>query len=166
MNGSMKKYSIGIDLGGTNIAAALVSHAGVITIRRSIPTQRGRNYKLIVKDMAMLCSALIEEKGLEISNIVSIGIGSPGLLDKINGLVCYANNLEFENAPICPELLKYLSIPVYLENDANAAAFGEYMVGAGKYCSNLVVITLGTGVGSGVIMNNEIMGGDINPSAE
>lgn len=158
--------NIGIDLGGTNIAAAIVNDEGKIIRQGSTPTMNERNYQEIVKDMAMLCLKLIDEEGLSKEDIHSVGIGSPGTPDPVNGIIVYANNLQFNNAPIRTEFQKYYDIPVFVENDANVAALGEYESGAGAHYKDFVAITLGTGVGSGIIIDRKIIGGSWNGGAE
>lgn len=159
-------YNIGIDLGGTNIAAAIVDEKGNILRKGSVPTMRERDYTAIVKDMALLAIQLINEHGLTTSDIHSVGIGSPGTPDTEKGLIVYANNLRFKNAPIREEFVKYLNLPVYIENDANAAAYGEFVAGVGDKYTDFVAVTLGTGVGSGVIVNNKIITGSYHGGAE
>lgn len=160
-------YFIGVDLGGTSIKAAVVSEEGKILIKDSVPTYAERSSGEILKDMAMLIKDLIAEAGLKEEQITSIGVGSPGTPDVENGVLLYANNFaDFNNAPIRSELQKYFDMPVYLENDANVAALGESLVGAGQGYKNCVAITLGTGVGSGIIINGKIYGGSFHGGAE
>ena len=159
-------YNIGIDLGGTNIAVAIVTETGEIVRKGSTPTLNDRKYDAIVKDMAELCMKLMAEEGLEVEDIHSVGIGSPGTPDPVHGVIVYANNLHFNNAPIRQEFQKYLDLPVYVENDANVAALGEYESGAGKLYKDFVAITLGTGVGSGIIIDRKIISGSWYGGAE
>lgn len=166
MNGGLYMYYIGVDLGGTNIAAAIVTEEGKIIRRSSVPTLRGREYPEILKDMADLCLRLMEEEGLEEKDIHSIGIGSPGSVDPENGILVYANNLKFDNVPMRAEMQKYISVPVYIENDANSAALGESISGAAKKYGDSVTVTLGTGVGGGVIVNGKILTGSFHAGAE
>jgi glucokinase len=149
---------IGVDLGGTNIAAGVVDENGKILSQGSTPTLSERHYSEIVKDMADLCKKVTEEAGLSISEIQAIGIGSPGSIDNKNGVVVYANNIKMDNTPIAAELQKYINVPVNVENDANAAAFGEYVINGGGV-NDFIFITLGTGVGGGVIINKKIYRG-------
>lgn len=151
-------YYIGVDLGGTNIAVGVVTEEGKIIATDSVPTLAEREYPEIVADMAMVCKRVVEKAGLEMKDIKAIGIGTPGSVDHKNGVVLYANNLKFENTPLAEELGKYFDIPVRLENDANAAAFGEYVVN-GKGTKDFVFITLGTGVGGGIIINEKLYTG-------
>ena len=151
-------YYIGIDLGGTNIAVGLVDDTGKIIESKSTPTLSPRSYKEIVADMARLSKEIIKNAGLEISDIKSIGIGSPGSVDNDRGMVIYANNLKFDHAPIAEELRKHIDLPVHMENDANAAAFGEYVVN-GDGAKNVIFVTLGTGVGGGIIIDGKLYKG-------
>lgn len=159
-------YNIGIDLGGTNIAVAIVSDGGEIVAKDSTPTLRERDVDEIIKDMASLCLKLLKEKNINIDNINSIGVGSPGIPDPVNGVIVYANNLNFDNTSVRNKLQKYINKPVYVENDANLAAIGEYEFGAGRKYKDLVAITLGTGVGAGVIIDGKIIGGSFHAGAE
>lgn len=149
---------IGIDLGGTNIAIGIVDDDAKIIVKGSTPTYNERSYQEIVKDMAELSKELIKKAGLEIEDIKGIGVGSPGSIDAKNGVVVYANNLEFNNVPLREELNKYFDVPVAVENDANAAALGEYKA-TGIESECFVAITLGTGVGSGIVIDGKIFRG-------
>lgn len=151
-------YYIGIDLGGTNIAAGIVDENRKIICNDSKPTLSTRHYSEIVKDMADLCNELIEKAGLTVSDISGIGIGSPGTIDNKNGVVVYANNLGWYDIPLAAELKKYIDVPINIENDANAAAYGEF-VECGGDVDSFVAITLGTGVGGGVIIDRKIYRG-------
>lgn len=159
-------YHIGIDLGGTNIAAGLVDVQGRILRRGSVPTRREREYPEIVRDMAMLSLKLVKDAGLDIKQIRSIGVGAPGTPDCINGILVYANNLKFRNVPIRSELRKYIDLPVYLDNDANAAALAESVAGAAKGTADSVTVTLGTGVGGGVVIGGKVYSGFNNAASE
>lgn len=160
-------YNIGIDLGGTNIAAAIVAEDGKIIRKGSTPTMNERSQEEIIKDMAMLAMKLVkEEKGISMDEIHSIGVGSPGTPDPEKGMIVYANNINFHNTPIRDEIRKYIDKPVYVGNDANVAALGEYESGSGSMYNDLVAITLGTGVGSGVIINGTIIDGSFYGGAE
>jgi glucokinase len=150
---------IGIDLGGTNIAAGIVNEEGKILVKESIPTGATRGYEEIVADMAHLSLSLLEKIGMTIDDVSSVGIGSPGSVDHKNGILIYSNNLTFRFAPLRTEMQKYINKNVYLENDANCATIAESIAGAGKGISDMVAITLGTGVGGGIIINQRIYRG-------
>lgn len=151
-------YYIGVDLGGTNIAVGLVDDNGKILDSMSTPTLSPRSYKEIVADMARLIKEIINNAGLSVNDIESIGIGSPGSVDDDRGMIIYANNLDIDHAPIAEEMRKHIDLPVHIENDANAAAFGEYVVN-GKGAKNVIFVTLGTGIGGGIIINGKLYKG-------
>ena len=152
-------YCVGIDLGGTNIAAGLVDLDGNIIYKDSVPTQRQRQYQEIIKDMAMLAKEVIEKSNVPMEKVKSIGVGSPGTPDCKNGIIVYNNNLNFRNVPIREEMQKYLDLPVYVDNDANCAALAESAAGAAKGTKTSVTITLGTGIGSGIIIDGKVYSG-------
>lgn len=149
---------IGIDLGGTNIAVGIVDENGKILVKGSTPTLSVRSYREIVKDMVDLSNELLEKASLTVADIKAVGVGSPGSIDSKNGVVVYANNLGFNNAPLREELQKYFDVPVAVENDANAAALGEYKA-TSVDAECFVAVTLGTGVGGGIIINGKIFSG-------
>ena len=153
-------YRIGIDLGGTNIAAAIVSEDFQIVKKMSVPTLRERDASFIMDDMAQLCRDLCASAGYTLDDIEAIGIASPGIANHTDGVVEYSCNLGFRKFPICKELSKRLGIEnIHVENDANAAAWGEAVAGAAKGSRNSVMITLGTGVGGGVIIDGKVFSG-------
>lgn len=152
-------YYIGIDLGGTNIAAGILDKDLKMIIKGSVPTGKGREYTEIIKDMAHLALKLIKEAGLSCDDFEYIGVGSPGVCDRERGILLYANNLSFNDVPISSEMQKYLTLPVRLDNDANCAALGESMAGAASDVSDSITITLGTGIGGGIVINNRIFSG-------
>ncbi len=156
---------IGIDLGGTNIVVGIVNNDGKIIAQDSVPTLAGRSYVEIVKDMVILSEKLVVQNGLSMNDIKAVGIGCPGSVDYEKGTLVYANNLGFHNVPLREEFQKYYNIPVELENDANAAAYGEY-VASGDNSDVFVAVTLGTGVGGGIILNNKIFRGSNGAGAE
>ena len=153
-------YYIGVDLGGTNIAVGIVDQNFNIIKKGSVPTLAQRESDEIVKDMGALCNKLVEEAGLTYADIECVGIAAPGAVDPEKGVITYICNLPFVNYNIRDELKKYVKVEnVYLENDANAAALGEAMIGASKGVANSIMITLGTGLGGGIIINHKIYSG-------
>lgn len=160
------RFFVGIDLGGTNIAAAVVDENGKLYGRAKKKTNAPRPYDEICADMAECAFECVKATGIEFSQIESVGVGSPGSINKEEGLVEFANNLDFHNAPIVACLEEKLGKKVYLENDANAAAWGEYVAGSGKDVKSLVMITLGTGVGGGIIENGRLVTGAWGRGAE
>jgi len=159
-------YYIGIDLGGTNIAVGLVDEEGKIVHKDSVPTLNEREYPEIIKDMAMLSLKVIEDAGVSLKDVKSIGIGSPGTPNTEKGILVYANNLKFRNVPMRDEMQKYIDLPIYLDNDANVAALAESVAGACKGARHSVTVTLGTGVGSGVVIDGKVYNGFNNAAAE
>ena len=158
---------IGIDLGGTGIKAGLVDDNYKILHTASVPTGAQRHYSEIIKDMAMLAIRVTEEAGFDIKkDVKSVGIGSPGTCDSANGILVYSNNINFENVPMRAEMNKYIDLPIYIGNDANVAALGEFMVLEDKNVEHMVAITLGTGIGGGVIINKKIYDGFNGAAAE
>ena len=153
-------YYIGIDLGGTNIAAGIVDESFKIVKKGSTPTLVNRDPELIIADMGKLCLNLLAEAGIGIDEVVCAGIAAPGSVNPETGVIEYANNLPFLRFPIADTLRKYLPVKkICLENDANAAALGEAVGGAAKGKRLSVMITLGTGVGGGVIIDGKIYSG-------
>lgn len=153
-------YYIGVDLGGTNIAIGIVDENGKLIRKGSVPTEAQREADEIIKDMAALAQKLIDEEGITVGDVEYAGIATPGTADHDRGIVIYANNLPFRNYPLADKLKEYLGVKkVYIENDANAAAKGEAACGAAKGYSNSIMITLGTGLGGGIIIDNKVYSG-------
>ena len=153
-------YKIGIDLGGTNIAAGIVDENYKIIAKGSVPTGADRDAEAIIKDMGALCNKLLADAKISVSEVAYAGIATPGTANRDEGIVEYANNLPFVMFPIAAELQKHLKVPaVYIDNDANAAAKGEAVAGIAKGCNHAVVITLGTGLGGGVIIDKQVYSG-------
>ncbi len=150
-------YYIGVDIGGTNIACGIVSEDYKLLSQAKVKTNAPREYKLILEDIVKCVNTACKEIGITPEDTESIGVGCPGMCS--NGVVEYSNNLGFYNVPLRAEIEKALGIPAYLDNDANAAAFGEFCAGAASKADSAVVITLGTGVGSGIIIDGKIYRG-------
>ncbi len=158
-------YTIGIDLGGTNIAVGLCDGELKIIDKGSVPTNANREANEIVRDMAALTERIITRNGLTVADIDCVGIATPGSADGKTGVVEYANNLPFKNFPIADIFKSFLPVKrVLIANDANAAALGEALAGVARDTKNSVMITLGTGVGGGVIIDGRIFAGGINCS--
>ncbi len=153
-------YRIGIDLGGTNIAAGIVNEKFEIVAKDSIPTVVTEGDEKVAVDIANLCKKIVSDNGFKMQDIESIGIATPGTANSTDGVVEYANNLPFFKFPIASIVAKYTGIEnVHIENDANAAAWGEAIAGAAKGAANSVMVTLGTGVGGGIVINNQVYSG-------
>ena len=145
------EYCIGIDLGGTNIAGGVATLDGRLVHTQSVKTGMPCTPDEIADRIAALCRSLAQAAQTPLEQMAWIGVGAPGSVDKDTGVVEYANNLEFYNVPLGAMLRTRLGLPVYVDNDANAAAWGEYRAGVGKGCSSMVMVTLGTGVGLSLI---------------
>lgn len=153
-------YYIGIDLGGTNIAAGLVGEDGTLIKQLSVPTNSGRGAREIVKDMAALAKEVAALGGISWEDIEAVGIGVPGTANRDTGIVEYANNLGFHHEPMVAMVQEELpGKAIRFDNDANAAAWGEYLAGSGKGSSSMLAVTLGTGVGGGIILNGKLFRG-------
>lgn len=153
-------YYIGIDLGGTNIAAGIVDQDFKIVTKGSVPTNADRPADEIIADMASLCKKLIADANLTLADIEYAGISTPGTANSETGVVEYANNLPFLRYPIADKLSSMLGVKkVFIENDANAAAKAEAMAGVAKGAQYSVMITLGTGLGGGIVIDNKVYSG-------
>ena len=154
------QYRLGIDLGGTNIKVGLLDDNNCLLGRVSGKTRPfERPWQEVVKDMAALVETLLSEHGVDKAACRSLGVGSPGMVDHVGGMVAFAGNFGWENVPLLEELGKYFSWPMRLSNDANCAVLGEVVAGAAKGCKDVVLITLGTGVGGGVIAGGQLQEG-------
>lgn len=152
------KYSIGVDLGGTNIAVGLVNDKKKILVKKSMPTNVSRGCDAIIKDIVSLCFKVCEESKISIDNIEKIGIGIPGTVSRKTGMVMYSCNLPIEKVNVAEIVSKMCGKSVTILNDADAAAYGEYITLNNKV-ESFICITLGTGIGAGVIINGKIYNG-------
>ena len=159
-------YYIGIDLGGTNIATGLLTEEGRILAKRSVKTNAPRPEDEIIADMAASVEALLSEQGIDIAKVHSIGVGTPGSVDPKSGTVLAACNLGFQQTPIRQKLSRYFSVPIYVENDANCATLAEATVGAARGCDSVVMVTIGTGIGGGIVLGGKLYGGKNNFAGE
>jgi glucokinase len=154
-------YTIGIDLGGTNIVASVVDDDYNIIGTSKTPTNAPRSADEIFDDIADVCEEAVKAAGLTMEDIDSVGMGTPGTVNQ-DGIIEFANNLAFNNVPARTMLAKRINKPeekVFIENDANCAALGEAYAGCGNGAKDFVAVTLGTGVGSGVIIGGKIVNG-------
>ena len=158
-------YRIGIDLGGTNTAAGLVDENGQILGRESVKTNLPTDLDRIVENITGLCQKLMENFGLSKENIRSVGVGVPCTGNKQTGWMEDADHLGFSGGPLVERLKEQLQLPVFIENDANCAAWGEYK--AGHYRENsFVLVTLGTGIGGGIIVGGKLLQSCNNAAGE
>ncbi len=160
------KYYIGIDLGGTNIVAGVVNENYEIIAKASVKTNLPRPEQEIAADIIKVSKEAVAEAGLTMEQIEWVGMGTPGIANSETGIIEYSNNLGFNNTPMVKYLEEGLGKHAFIENDANAAAYGEYVAGAAKGAKNAVCITLGTGVGGGIIIDGKIYCGSNFGGAE
>ena len=150
---------IGIDLGGTKIAAGIIDENFRLLSRAEVPTRAALGAETVVDDMAKCALMALEDAGKSLSDCAGAGIGSPGLCDTAAGSVRNAHNLGWFGVPVCAMLSEKLGIPVKVDNDANCAALGEVVAGAAEGSRSALMVTLGTGVGGGIIIGGEIYSG-------
>lgn len=151
--------TIGIDLGGTNIVAGVVDAQYRIVASAKCKTNAQRSAEAIVDDMARVSREALEKAGLTMDGVAYVGIGAPGTCNEETGEVEYANNLPFNNLPLRDMMNERLGKPIYIANDASAAAWGEIKAGAAKGATSCVCVTLGTGVGGGIVLDGKIQNG-------
>ncbi|MDO4380197.1 MAG: ROK family protein [Clostridia bacterium] len=154
-----KKFRVGVDLGGTNIAVGVIDENHEIIGRGKLKTNAPRPAKEIMEDIVKAVKLAVADANLTVDDIESIGIGTPGSVNKETGYIEYANNLAFDHVPAVQMLGELIDAKVYLENDANCAALGEAIAGVGKGKKLFIAITLGTGVGGGIINDGKVMAG-------
>lgn len=152
-------HYIGGDLGGTNVRAGIVdTETGEVSNLISIPTIAREGQDAVLHRMAELFLNVVQSSGLKASDIGGIGIGAPGIIDIENGRTIFLPNLygHWENAPVAEKILEYTGLPTYLLNDVRAITFGEWKFGAGRGATTMAVFAIGTGIGGGVVINNQL----------
>lgn len=152
-------YNLGVDLGGTNIVVGVVNDKHKIIAKGKRKTNMPRPAEEIFDDMLAAANDALEQAGLTMDDISSVGLGTPGAVDTENGIITYSANLFFHNVQARKLMQERFQKKAYIGNDANCAAFGEYIAGAGVGTHDMIAITLGTGVGSGIIINGKLLTG-------
>ena len=152
-------YRIGVDLGGTNIAVGVVDGAQRIVGRASVPTDPSRGASGVADDIVRCIALALDAAGAAIGGCTAVGVGSPGNCDMENGVVRNAHNLGWESVPLCALLRERTGLPAFVGNDADCAALGEVVAGAARGCGSALLITLGTGVGGGLVIGGKIFSG-------
>ena len=159
-----EKYCLALDVGGTNVAAGLVSTSGQVLSKRYFPTQATRPVEVVIGDMITNLQELITQSP---TPPVALAVGLPGWIDTAKGVLVRAPNMpDWNHVPMADIMQRALGLPVLLENDANLYALGEWLYGSGQGLKNLIVMTLGTGVGSGLILNGKLWYGSFTSAAE
>ena len=166
-NDSHPPYFVGVDLGGTNIKLGVVDDRGQPLSCMSIPTERERGPEDAMQRTAKAIDRVIAEAGLSKDHIAWVGIGTPGTMDVRAGIIITPTNLVgWERFRICEHLSELIELPVTLANDASAATYGEYWVGSGRAFNSLIMLTLGTGIGGGIIIGGLAVNGENGSGAE
>lgn len=160
------KYYIGVDLGGTKIAAGIVDETYHILASEKIPTNLPRPQELVEEDIAGLCMAVAKKAGVAFQDVQWVGIGTPGSVSTEAGIVYFGANFGYFDWTLKKNMERRLGCRIYIENDANAAAYGEYMAGALKDTQYSIAVTLGTGIGSGIIIHGKLFSGFNSSGAE
>lgn len=160
------QFALGVDLGGTNIKVALVNYLGEIINKIEIPTEAHLGWEAVLNRIYHGIHQVINNTNLTLNDIVGIGMGVPGLPDFTTGMVLWGPNIGWENVPAGPWLSAKLAIPIYIDNDGNTAAYGEYWAGRGKGAQNMVAVTIGTGIGAGLIIDGRIFRGSKGAAGE
>ncbi len=153
------KYNIGIDLGGTNIAIGIVDYKYNIVSKKVIPTACPRSANEIADDISNNIAGLLSDNSISLKDIQWVGIGTPGSVNSQTGIVERAHNLGFIDTPLKKLIEERLNAICYVENDANAAAYGEFLAGSAKDADTAVCVTIGTGIGGGIIIDKKIFNG-------
>ena len=156
----------GVDVGGMSIKCCLATESGEILVKDSFVTKKGLTCEGMAEQTAACIKSLAGKAGVAERDIVAVGMGIPGTVDGKKGMIVYCNNIRMDHAPIVKEMKKHFACPVFVENDANAAALGEAVFGAAKGLSDVLLVTLGTGVGTGIIANGRMITGKGGTGAE
>jgi glucokinase len=159
-------YYVGIDVGGTNLVAGLVEESGRIVKKASQPVNRTMTAEELCQVLIQLAQEVCQAAEVSQDEVRAVGVGLPGLVDNKTGIVVKTANMPFSNTPIRFLFQKVWDVPVFLGNDANCAAIGEYWAGAAKGCDPAVIITLGTGIGGGMVVDGKLFTGFANSGME
>ena len=157
---------IGIDLGGTNIAVGIVDESGDILCKGSTPTLLPRPYAPVIEDMARVSLETLEKSGYTLDDVAAIGVGVPGMADSAAGFIPFCTNLGWHDVPFTKEFHRYIDKPVFIDNDATVAGFAESVAGVSKSAKSSVFLTLGTGLGGGIIIDGKPYSGAHNIGSE
>ncbi len=162
----IRKYYVGIDLGGTFIKGGIVDDLGNVILSDKVPTESEGGQEVVATNIANLANALIEKAGLAKDDLIGIGMGVPGMIDSENGVVILSNNLKWYNFNIAKAVSDRTGLKVKIANDANVATLAEVKFGAAKNRRNVIMLTLGTGVGGGIVANGQLIEGNLSVGAE
>ena len=160
------KHYFGIDVGGTFIKGAIITEDGKIVVKSKIPTEYAKGGDAVVMNIKELCESLLKEANMSFADITACGMGVPGMIDSAAGVVVATNNLGWKNFEMAKKMEAVTGLPTKIANDANAAALGEMKFGFGGTYKNIIMLTLGTGVGGGIIVDGKIVEGNRGAGAE
>ena len=163
----MADYLIGIDLGGTNVNVGVVDRSGKVITKHALPLGKAQTRQDVLDAIYRTTDETLERAGMKLEKVSALGVATPGTLDIERGVVIFASNLpDWRDVALREVLKERFNVPTFLENDANAAAWGEYWAGAGKDVSSMVMLTLGTGIGGGIIIDGKLWHGFKDAAAE
>lgn len=163
---SHPRLSIGVDIGGTNTKIGIVDEAGAILLQRKTATDPRQGCDIIAASIVGRVHSMLKETGTHRGQITGIGVGVPGTADSTTGTVVYAPNLAWRNVPIVAAIQRLFPVPVYIAQDTRAAAWAEYLVGAERGLRSIAAVTLGTGIGCGMVLDGAIFHGGLNTAGE
>jgi len=163
---SERNFSVGVDVGGTNIKFGITDESGKILLQQKTRTEPERGSEVIVASIIDGIRAILLKSSLRLQDIESIGLGVPGTADSLHGVVVYAPNLFWRNVEIVKAIRQLFDIPVYIVQDTRAAGWAEYLVGAGRGLRSVASVTLGTGIGCGMVFDGRIFHGALNTAGE
>ena len=160
------RYRIGVDLGGTHIGVGLINQNRQLVGKYYAETPEGREFEATVQAMIKAIEHLLKEQGVSIADCDSVGIGSPGVAEEETGKIVFSTNFQWYDKPLGERLKQHFSIPVHVGNDADVAGWAEFLMGAGRGHKSCITITLGTGVGGGLVLNGHLFSGGMLGGAE
>lgn len=162
----MKNYVIGIDIGGTYIKSGIIKYDGTLVVTDKLQTPSESDPHYLVNTISCLISQMLRQTGIKRKEIIGVGIGSAGAVDRVRGEVCFAANLGIQKVPLAHLVEEETGFATKIANDANCACVGEWKFGNGKTYSDIILVTLGTGVGGGIIIGNQLFEGNCGAGGE
>ncbi|UJF34883.1 ROK family protein [Paenibacillus hexagrammi] len=163
----MQLYTIGLDLGGTNIKTAIFDEQFQMMLERSDPTEASKGPSHVIAKMVIIIQDMLSQLNIDQSSIACMGMGIPGLLDPKEGISIFSPNFPgWEQIHVVDEMKRAFRFPVFIDNDVRVNLYGEWLFGAGAGCSNMVLLTLGTGLGSGIVVNGSVLYGQTSSAGE
>lgn len=162
----VRKYSVGVDIGGTNIKFGIFDATGKLLLQKKAATDPERGSDAVLSAVTQQIHSMLAALSLRADDLTGIGLGVPGTADSVTGTVVYAPNLFWKNVPVATAIQSSFGVPLFIAQDTRAAAWAEYLVGSGQGCRGLAAVTLGTGIGCGMVMDGKIFHGALNTAGE